>query len=156
MTKEQIASIIKDRKGQFFTITVQRPAKTLQGAPNIEKRSEYQGQNCDYANRSPVRTGVEEGNREAPVLPSHIKEVVMIEGVKFWLGHNGQYYFPMPITGNKPKVAWYLENELSTFENVQQFLYASEKTKKPTKEETEEKNQVLFNAIKIENIVSIV
>jgi len=154
---ETIANTLGNRKNQFFTIKVRRPAQVRKSlpAPSIEKESLYQGLLCDYARRGPVRDAVESGEREAPVLPSHITEVFHINDVKFWRGKNGQEYFPMPISGNKPQVTWYADGREVPFDDIKEYLLACETNKKPTKETVEEKNQVLFNSIKLENIVEV-
>jgi len=154
---ETIANTLANRQNQFFTIKVRRPAKVRKSlpAPAIEKESLYQGLLCDYARRAPVREAVEAGEREAPVLPSHIKEVYHINGVKFWRGNNEQEYFPMPISGNKPKVTWYADGHEVPFDDIKMYLLASETNTKPAKAEVEENNQVLFNSIKLENIVEV-
>jgi hypothetical protein len=157
MNVETISTALQGRNNKFFTIKVRRPAqvrKSLPG-PAIEKESLYQGILCDYANRAPVRDAVQSGERQAPVLPSHINEVFHVNGVKFWRGKNGQEYFPMPITGNKPKVTWYADGIEVPFDDIKEYLLACELSKKPSKEEVEEKDQVLFNSIKVENILEV-
>ena len=61
----------------------------------------------------------------------------------------------MPVTGNKPQVTWYADGREVPFDDIKEYLLACETAKKPTKEAVEEKNQVLFNSIKLENIVEI-
>ena len=157
MNAESIASNLSNRKNQFFTVKVRRPAKIRKSlpAPKIEKESVFQGLLCDYHRRAPVKDAVEAGDREAPVLPSHITEVYHIDGVKFWKGRDGTEYFPMPISGNKPKVTWLADGTEVPFDDIKQYLLASETSPNPTKEETEEKGQVLFCSIKLENILEV-
>lgn len=154
MNAETIANTLQNRQNQFFTILVKREAKVRKSlpAPKIEKESLYQGLLCDYARRNPVREGVNSGNREEPVLPSHISEVFHIHGVKFWRGFNGQEYFPMPISGNKPKVTWYADGTEVPYDDIKEYLLACEIAAKPSKSQVEDKNQVLFNSIKLQNI----
>lgn len=159
MNATSIASILEAKKGRIFTVTVNRPAKNRAAyeGEKIEKRSVYQGQNCDYANRAPVKQAIADGNMVAPALPSHIQEVFHISDVKFWRGKNGQEYFPMPVTGNKPKVQWFHNGKEVELEDIQHMLLSSEYAEKPKKpESTDGKVSVPFNAIKVENIASIV
>jgi len=123
--------------------------------PDIQKQSTYQGILCDYASRKPVREAVEQGEREAPKLPTHIADVFHIQGVKFWRGKDGQVYFPMPISGNKPKVKWLANGTEVPYDEVKSYLLACETYKKPEKSAIEDNNQAQFNAIKVENILEI-
>lgn len=159
MNTEAIAAKLKDRQNKFFGITVDRPVEVLKKfqhiAPKIRKVSLYQGILCDYARRAPVADAVESQHRDAPELPKHVAEVFHIQGVKLWRGHNGQEYFPMPVTGNKPKTHYVADGIETPYEDIEEYLPASEKRKKPTKEQVEAKDQAQFNAIKVENIVDV-
>jgi hypothetical protein len=160
MTVEAIALALQGRQNKLFTIEVRRPANLRAAHKNlaIEKKSKYQGILCDYARRDPVRKAVDSGERDAPVLPSHIQEVFYCNGVKFWRGKNGETYFPMPITGNSAKAVWLFNNEPVPLDDIKAYLLASEVPKATNAEEkanAEEKGQVIFNAIKIGNIQQI-
>jgi len=160
MTVEEIALALQDRQNKLFSIEVRRSANLRAAFKNlvIEKKSNYQGILCDYARRGPVREAIESGERDAPVLPSHIQEVFYCDGVKFWRGKNGEVYFPMPITGNNVKVVWFLNNEPVPFDDIKEYLLSSEIPKVTSAEKkasTEDKGQALFNAIKITNIQRI-
>ena len=149
-------------KGSIFQITVKRPCKCYKGITDVvEKESHYQGQFTDYSRRAAVREAVEAGERDAPELPSYVEESFFVGDVRFWRGKEkdgkpGQEYFPMPVTGNKAKVTWYLNGESCNYDAVEAILTAADKIKEqPTKEELAGKGQVPFNAIKLENIVAI-
>ena len=159
MNANSIASVLEAKKGRIFTVTVNHPAnlRAAYKGENITKRSVYQGQNCDYASRGPVKQAIAAGNMVAPALPQHIQEPFYISGVKFWRGKNGQVYFPMPVTGNKPKVQWLYDGKEVTLASIQHMLLANEYAERPEKSEpsADGKVSVPFNAIKVENIESI-
>jgi len=160
MTVDEIALALQGRQNKIFTIVVKRRANLRAAHKNlaIEKKSKYQGILCDYARRGPVREAIESGERDAPVLPSHIQEVFYCEGVKFWRGKNGEIYFPMPVTGNSAQAVWLFNNEPVPLDDIKEYLLASELPKATYAEEkakAEENGQVIFNSIKIGNIQQI-
>lgn len=157
MEAKTIAKILEETKtGQFFSVTIRRRAKTFKGTVDlIEKMSNSQGILCDYANRKPVKEGVENDERMAPELPKHIKESAKIGPVKFWYGDNGETYLPVCATGNEPKVKWFLNGIETDYKNVEHMLLASERIKKPTKSEVEEKSQAQFFGVNIKNVIAV-
>ena len=158
MQVEEIVRKLNDRqKGQIFTVVVERPADVYKTVTDtIVKRSEFQGQLCDYARRAPVREAVEAGDREAPELPSHIKESFEVEGIKFWRNKNEKtIYLCIPNTGNPPKVEWFLNGEPVSKDAIKHMLKASETASKPSKETVESKGQALFFAPKVENVKEV-
>lgn len=119
-----------------------------------------QGQLCDYSNRSPVKTAVADGERDAPELPSHIAEAFYVGGVRFWRGkgENPKIYLAMCAVDNPtvpPKVQWYMNDEPCNKDAVQPFLLASENVKPQAKETIEDKGQARFFGIDITNILEI-
>ena len=160
MTIEEIAFALEGRKNKFFTIEVKRPANLRAAFRTlaIEKKSVYQGIECDYSRRGPVREALEAGTRDAPLLPSHIEEVFYEGEVKFWRGKNGQIYFPMPLAGNNVKSVWLRDGEPVPLDDIKEYLLGSEIPKftiADKKSNAEENGQVIFNAIKIENVMAI-
>jgi len=158
MDAQTIASQLADKKpGQFFTVLVRREAKTYKSYDGavIEKESVMQGILCDYANRAPVKNAVEDGMRDEPELPVHIDHAFKIGNVKFWQGKNGKVYLCVVATGNEPKAQWYLGGEPCKKEDVAPFLMASESPKKVEKEDLEEKGQVRFFGISLENVLEV-
>lgn len=158
MEATAIALALTNRqKGSFYTIEMQRPAKTFKtySGAVIEKHSTLQGILCDYANRSPVKNAVADGMRDEPELPSHIQTAFSIGNVKFWLGKNGKTYLAVCATGNEPKVQWYLGGQPVRKSDVEQYLLASEKQKPAEKEETEDKGQAVFFGIDVTNILAV-
>lgn len=151
------AEISKKQKGQFFTLEILREAKTRKGVGvEILKRSVCQGMaSVDYARRTAVMAAVEAGNREAPQLPSWIEEsFTSEEGVRFWRGKNGKEYLPVCITKHLNTV-WIVNGQEVPFDTIKEFLLASEYPKKVDKEELEEKGQVPFIGVGVENIAAI-
>jgi hypothetical protein len=157
METNQIALQLSTKKaGQIYGVTVTRPGKVRKGVTDeIFKTSVMQGQLTEYAKRKPVRKAVEAGEREPVKLPSHIKESVSVDGVRFWLGYNGEYYLPVCQNGNKPKVTWTRNGEEVSFAEIESDLLASEKPRQVTKEEVEEKGQALFFAPNVKNVAAI-
>ena len=158
MTTEQIAEQLQNHTpGVIFGMVVRRDCAIRKGLPHrVEKISRFQGMLADYASRKPVKDGVENGLREAPELPSYVKSTEKINGIKFWVGNNGQFYYPLPITGNPPKVQYLLDGNPVSFADVEQYLLASEKRPFVTKEEAESKMQAQFVCIKVENVQEVV
>lgn len=153
-----IASLLNSKNaGQLFSITVRRAAKCFKGTEDlVEKESKFQGQLCDYSARNAVKTAVEAGDRNAPELPSHILTGFKIGEVRFWRGKNGTDYLLIPINGNKAKVQWYLNGNPVAYSKVSEFLLASEKVTKKTKEELADKGQVPFVCVKVDNVTNVV
>jgi hypothetical protein len=157
MTEQEIAKILLARKrGQFFSVRVNRPGKVRKGvSDNITKVSVVQGILAEYSNRKPVREAVESGLREAPEMPSWAESVI-VEGLRFWRNiKTGQHYLPVAITGNPAKPQWYRNGEPVTLDDIRENLLASELAQKPTKAETEAKGQAQFIAVGVENIEAI-
>lgn len=157
MEAKTIAKILEETKaGQFFSVTIRRPAKTFKGTiEKIEKMSQSQGILCDYANRKPVKEGVENDERTAPELPKHIKESAKIGPVKFWYGNNDETYLPVCATGNEPKVKWFMDGIETDYKTVEPMLLASERLSKPTKSEVEEKSQAQFFGVNVKNVIAV-
>ena len=157
MQLADITRILEDKKrGTFFTLTTRRPAKTFKGTTQVvEKQSTFQAILAEYGGMKSVREAVAEGERDAPELPSYVKEVFKVGGVKFWRGHNGQIYLPLPVNGNPPKVQWFLDGAEADKNDVAALLLASEKATMPTKAELAEKGQAPFVSVNIENIIEI-
>ena len=145
-------------KGSIAWITVKRPAKLRAAfkSENIEKVSRFPFQvGIDYAKRSPVKDAVEAGERAAPELPKHIKEAFVSDGIKFWRGHNGKIYLPIPSSGEMKRSEWLQDGSPVESELIREKLLASEFSKRQSKSEAESKGQVLFFAPTIENIEEI-
>ncbi len=159
MNISEIAKALNQKpKGTIFTYTIGRKAKTRKSYDGAEiiKKSVAQGMvGTDYANRKPVREAVENGERDAPELPSHIAETFTVDGIKFWRGSNGNVYFPVCATGNKPQTQWLIDGESVDLDEIKDFLLASEYAKSPSKEDLADKGQVPFVAVNIENIEAI-
>ncbi len=157
MTVETIAKILTAKQGgSFYSVKVNRAGKVRKGvSDNITKVSVFQGILADYANRKPVRESVENGERNAPIMPTWA-ESVEVEGLRFWRNvKTGQHYLPVCVTGNPSKAQWFRNGEAVELETVKDALLASEYAPKPSKEETEEKGQAQFVAVSVENIESI-
>lgn len=155
MTTNQIAEALANtRKGQFFSVTIQRPAKVFKGVTDtIVKTTTVTAQNADYAARAAVREAVESGDREAPVLPSFVTNVVVIDGVKFWEGKNG-FYLPVPVT-NHGNPVWTRNGVEVKKEDISDLLLASEKSEPVSKDDLADKGQVPFIAVNVDNIIAI-
>ena len=147
------------KKGGFYTVETQRPAKMRKGVTlNIEKHSTVQGMLADYANRAAVKLAVQDGTRDEPELPTWVEKVEKLganEAVKFWIGKEGQVYLPVTLTGNQPQSEWLLDGKKVDVEEIREYLLASEFPKRTDKDELADKGQVPFMAVKIENIVSV-
>jgi membrane carboxypeptidase/penicillin-binding protein PbpC len=157
MDAVSISKALEGRKtGAFFSIKMKRPAKLLAAFKNlvVDKESTMTGQ-LDYSARAAVKNAVADGERAAPELPSHIKESFMVGNVKFWRGNTDKVYLPMPLSGAKPKVQWYLDGEPCDKADVEMYLQASEKSKPQDKEELADKGQVPFVGISVENILEV-
>ena len=164
MEKESIIAKLESRnKGTTARIIVDRPAKVRKTlaleAGDIRKQSSYSMQIAAYSNRAPVKQAVAEGEREAPSLPSWVAGTESFKnGLTFWRNASGGYYLALPLFGDKGKAKnkWFRNGKEVDFSEVQPFLLASEiPIQRETKQETEEKGQAQFNAIKIENILDI-
>lgn len=157
MTVQQIAQILTAKQGgSFYSVRVNRPGKTRKGVSDtITKVSTFQGMMAEYSNRRPVREAVENGERDAPVMPVWA-ESVEVEGLRFWRNiKTGAHYLPVCVTGNPAKAQWFRNGEEVTLDDIKDALLASEYAPKPSKEETEEKGQAQFVAVGVENIESI-
>lgn len=157
MDAKTIADTLRDKKlGQFFSVTMQRPAKTLKGVTEVvEKRTTMMGQLCDYARRGAVVAAVKDGTRDEPELPSHISHSFNDGNVKFWAGNNGKTYLPVPLAG-KSTVTWFLNGQEVDYAQVEPFLLAADKPKeRKDADELAESGQVPFVGIDIENILEV-
>jgi len=154
MHESTIAQALENRqRGGFFTLYVDRPANIRKGvAEDIRKQSVFQGQLCDYSAKKIVREAIADGTRDEPVLPSYVKESFYVGNVRFWRGQNGQVYFPVPLVGNKPQVTWTKDGTVVTRDEIAPLLLASELRESTP---SEEKSQVAFVGIKVENIVEV-
>lgn len=160
MNTQEISQAFANKKtGTIFTFTIRRPAKIRKSADdiNIEKVTVMQGMvGTQYATRKPVREAVMNGTRDEVKLPSYIKESFKVGNTTFWRGNNGKEYLPVCITGNKPQVRWLMNDKEVDFNTIKEYLLASEYAKKsPTKEELEDKGQVPFIGITVDNILAI-
>lgn len=154
MTIEQIAQTLSQRgAGEIFTVEMIRPAKVRKGvSQDIKKHSVFQGQHCDYANRSPVREAIEAGVRDEPQLPGHIAYSFQEDGVRFWQGKNGEVYLPVVIFDGHNKTTWYSNGAEVAKSDIAMYLLASENSK--PKDNTD-KGQVPFVGINVQNILDI-
>lgn len=163
MDKQAIfEAVSKRKKGTCIRLVVNRPAEVLKKAAGeageIRKRTAYSLQLASYGNRAPVKTAVESGEREAPKTPAWVVKVETLEnGLRFWHHANGQVYLALPVFGDKgrARVQWTRNGEKVEKKEIESFLTAKEKTRRPSKSETEERGQAQFNAIKLENIEKI-
>ena len=159
MEINQISNLLSNRpKGSIAWIQIRRLGKTKAAfkSENIEKVSRFPFQvGVDYSNRSPVKQAVEDGLRDAPQLPKHIKKVFTLNGIKFWRGHNGKIYLPIPSSGERKFSQWLQDGKPVEVNLIREKLISSEFPNKLTKAETESKGQALFFAPTIENIESI-
>lgn len=158
MDAKTIAKTLEGRKaGSFFSVKMRKVAKTFKGVTEVvEKESVMTGQLCDYSARFAVKNAVAEGERDAPELPSHIENSFMEGSVKFWQGKTGAVYLPMPLTGNKTRVQWYLGGNPVEYAEVEPFLTSADKPKeRKDKDELAEIGQVPFVGINIENILEV-
>lgn len=155
----QIAQALSQKpKGTIFTYRIERKAKTRKSydGGTITKTSIAQGMvGTDYANRKPVREAVENGERDAPELPSHIEEAFITDGIRFWRGKNGEIYFPVCATGNKSKTSWAIDGEEVSLDEIKDYLLSSELPKEVNKDDLADKGQVPFIAVNINNIAAI-
>lgn len=149
-------AISKKQKGQWMTLDIRRPAKVRKGVEAaIEKLSTVQGMaSVDYARRTAVLAAVEAGNREAPELPSWLEESFILEDVRFWRGKTGKECLPVCVTKHL-NTTWLLNGVEVDFESIKSMLLASEYPKKVGKEELEQKGQVPFIGVGVENIAAI-
>lgn len=154
MQIEEIAQILSQREaGQVFTVEMIRPAKVRKGtAQDIKKHSVFQGQHCDYANRSPVREAIEAGVRSEPELPGHIAYSFTENGVRFWQGKNSEVYLPVVVFDSHKKSTWYSNGVEVPKSDIAMYLLASE-TSKP--KDNTDKGQVPFVGINIKHILDI-
>lgn len=154
MDIDSIAQSISERGlGQMFTVEMIRPAKVRSGvAIDIQKHSVFQGQHCDYANRTPVREAVEAGVRSEPELPRHISHSFIVDGVRFWQGFNNEIYLPVVLFGGNSKTTWYRNSQPVEKTDIAMYLLASENTER---KDNTDKGQVPFVGINIQNILSI-
>jgi hypothetical protein len=160
MTPQDIALALSAKKSALtFTLVTRRAAKVFKNCgEQVEKESTIVGLFADYADLEPVATAVAAGERTAPELPSHIARSVNIGGVRFWEGHNGKFYLPVPLAeGGSSR--WFLHHDEFGFQpagyqDVEPFLLASEKPKPQDREALSEKGQAPFVAVSVENIVS--
>lgn len=158
MDATSIAKALENRKpGSFFSVKMRKVAKTFKGVTEVvEKESTMTGQLCDYSARAAVKNAVNEGERDAPELPSHIENSFMEGSVKFWQGKTGTVYLPMPLAGNKTKVQWYLGGNPVEYAEVEPYLTSADKPKeRKDKDELAEIGQVPFVGINIENILEV-
>jgi hypothetical protein len=154
MQIEEIAQILSQREaGQVFTVEMIRPGKVRKGtAQDIQKHSVFQGQHCDYANRSPVREAIEAGVRGEPELPGHIAYSFQENGVRFWQGKNSEVYLPVVVFDSHKKSTWYSNGVEVPKSDIAMYLLASE-TSKP--KDNTDKGQVPFVGINIKHILDI-
>jgi hypothetical protein len=158
MDAASIAKALENKKaGSFFSVKMRKLAKTFKGvAEVVEKESIMTGQLCDYSARFAVKNAVAEGERDAPELPSHIKNSFTVGSVRFWQGKNGSVYLPMPLAGNKTKVQWYLGGNPVEYSEVEPLLTSADKPKeRKDRDELAEIGQVPFVGINVENILEI-
>lgn len=157
MTANEIATILSAKSaGTFYTLVTRRPAKVRKGvADDIVKVSTLQGMLTDYARRKAVREAVASGERDAPELPKHIAESFELNGVRFWRGHNGREYLPVPLTGNAARSRWERNGAEVTLDEIRDLLLASETAARPDKDELADKGQVPFIAIGVENVEAV-
>jgi hypothetical protein len=154
MEINEISQILSQRgAGQAFTVEMIRPGKVRKGtAQDIQKHSVFQGQHCDYANRSPVREAIEAGVRGEPELPGHVAYSFVEDGVRFWQGKNSEVYLPVVIFDGHNKVTWYSNGVEVSKSDIAMYLLASENSK--PKDNTD-KGQVPFVGINIKHILDI-
>lgn len=144
-----LEAVAKRKKGTFIRLVVNRPAEILKKAAGeageIRKRTAYSLQLASYANRTPVKSAVESGEREAPKTPSWVVKVETLEnGLRFWHHANGQVYLALPVFGDKGKarVQWIRNGEKVEKKEIEPFLTAKEKTIRPSKPGTEERGKL--------------
>lgn len=153
-----IRALVARNKGTSLSVVVNRPAKLRKAASglDIRKRSRFSLQLASYAARKPVKQAVEAGDRQAPELPSWVSHAEDIgNGLRFWIGKNGQIYLALPRFGSKAESEWLENGKPVPQSKVAAYLLASETRKRESKEETEAKGQAGFNAIKLENIEAV-
>jgi len=159
MTPEAIALALI-RKPSLFAITIGKDSKVFKTcAVKVRKECFLVGLFSEYANLPAVRTAITAGTREEPVLPKHIKQSVVIGGTRFWEGHAGKFYLPVPLSDIPTQTKWFLDEgegyKHVPYADVEGFLLASEKPQPRDKESLAEKGQAPFVAISVENIISV-
>lgn len=159
MNKQAIAEILASRHaGASYTVSVVRPAKLRKEHRGVDlvKASMFHSQLVAYAKRGPVAQAVAAGDRDAPTTPDWVASVErMPNGLTFWKHADGTEYLAMPRFGAAAKAQWMLNGEVVELDAVRDMLLASEYVERPSKQETEDKGQVMFNAIKVENVTQI-
>ena len=157
MTVNEIALALAANKNALtFAVTVTRDAKTYKTVTDaVVKQSVITGLFTDYADLAPVADAVADGRRDAPELPKHIKQSVMVGGFRFWEGHNGKFYLPVPLADVPTSVVWFLNGETAEYSAVEPLLTAAEKPNRPTAEELADKGQARFCAVSVENVTAI-
>lgn len=125
--------LLESRKGRHIYAVWQRQAKTITNSPTITKRtSTYIRSGIDYGHLTEVKTAIATGER------GQVQKLPWGEWQQFpWvLSHKGTEYlrlYPATFNNLEPKVEWFLDGTPSDFEEVEQFLQASEKkTESPT------------------------
>lgn len=157
MTSDQIAKRLSIRQfGGFYSVTSRRLCKTRKGTTSvIEKESVYQGILAEYSARKAVKEGIQSGEREAPHLPSGMKECFYKDKSKFFRSFADQEYLGVTISGNKPKSQYYKDGKPVDKSEIISDLLASELAPKKSKSELAENNQAEFIIVKVENVVSV-
>jgi hypothetical protein len=158
MTPHEISDALETRKGgQFVTVFISRPAhlRAAFAHMNIRKISRVQLQLADYANRAPVKEAVENGTREAPVLPKHISHVETIGNVRFWIGFNGKTYLPYPVIPGNTTTEYTMNGKVVTADVIKSYCLASEFPNRPSVEALAERGQVPFIGVTVENVMDI-
>lgn len=156
MRQNDITTKLASRAGgQFVRVITERPAKVKKSSQlAITKRSVMSLQLAAYGNRKPVREAVANEEREAPSLPKWVARVEKQGPITFWHGHNGQVYLALPLAQSHGS-SFLVNGEAVSLDEIKEHLLASEKVQRASKEETEEKGQAQFVAIKLENIKEI-